>query len=124
MNSSISSALPPCWQNSAPGTPLTDDFSARVSIFGFNKACQFLSPGYSQNENHEYLAFDYMMESTAPIKLSHLCFVLESGSMYEDPLSDFFRDSNVQRGLEKINHWIRYIQKNFPIPPEERQSYI
>lgn len=46
--------------------------------------------------------FDSMLASMDEVKTSHLCFVLESRSTYENPLSDFIPDSNVQRGLERM----------------------
>lgn len=82
--------------------------SVRVSIFGSNRTCSiwrsgtFSLPRHSQDENHECLVFDSMLKSPTLVKPLHLCFVLESRSTYDDPLSDDFSDSDVQRRLEKM----------------------
>lgn len=43
-----------------------------------------------------------MLASTDVVKTSHLCFVLESMSTYEEPVIDFFHDSDVERSLERM----------------------
>lgn len=53
-------------------------FSAPTELVPFGEVGQFLSRGHSQNDDREYLAFNSVLESTAPVKPSHLFFVLQS----------------------------------------------
>lgn len=77
-------------------------FLPPLELVPLGEATRFHSPGHTQDENRECLAFYSMLASTAEVKTSHLCFVLESRSTYEDLLSNFFPDSDVQRGLERM----------------------
>lgn len=51
--------LMPCLQGCA--------FSAPKWFVSFGEMGQFLSPGYSQDEDHEYLAFNCLLEHTAAV---------------------------------------------------------
>ena len=77
-------------------------FSTPTGLVPFGEVKHFLCLEYFLDKNPECLAFNSVLESTAEVNPSHLCFVLESGSTYEDPISNFFPDSDMQRGLEKM----------------------
>lgn len=77
-------------------------FSVPTRLDPFGEVNKLHSPGPCQDENRECLAFDSVLTSTAEVKTSHLFFVLESRNTYLDPLKDFFPDSDVKRGLERI----------------------
>ena len=49
-----------------------------------------------------HLSFKSVMKRTPQVDAFHLCFVLETQSIYLDPVAECFPDSAVQRGLEQM----------------------
>ena len=81
-------------------------FSTLTGLVPFGEVKEFLCLGHSLDKNPECLAFNSVLESTAEVNPSHLCFVL--GAHMRTPLSDFSLTVMCKGGwrCSVWSHWV------------------